>query len=263
MKASEFVFAAQLALMSDTVYAFGQVGSPISDNLMMRGTPYNGMTSAKKNQSTRAYAVAYRNSRATAKKVENGVFGFDCSGLVQACLCGWRADGIDWLGGQDTSALPDRYSANDFAMASTWSGKACTADEWKNLKVGDLMFQSGDGGKTINHVAIYVGNDKAIECAYDWCGAAYGMTDGVQEIDLVGFSDGYMRTKRNNCAGTRRWIGFGTCPIVEPDPELPVHDSTEEHPVITVFNNEDDDNPILEKLVKIQNEIDELIEMMK
>lgn len=230
MRASEFVFNAQWILSHLTVYAYGQMGLPISNSIKMEPLPYKNMTAVRSGETTRSYASRYANARATAKTCADDTFGFDCSGLIQACLCDWQGTD-DAFGGCDLSKLPTRYSANDYAHMTEWKGGCLTKADWDEIKPGAIMWQSKDG-KTAYHIAIYIGNGKAIEAAYNWCGAIYGMEDGVQEIDLAGFENGYMRTNRNGCAGYRSWIAFGYLPMVEDDP-------IEEEPHIIVWNNED------------------------
>lgn len=232
MRASEFVAAAKKALDVKTVYAFGQIGTPIDSALEMLRAPWNNMQAVAKGESTRSYAARYRNARATAKNVISGTFGFDCSGLIQGALCGWSADPSHYLGGADPSQLPTRYSADNFAHSTGWTSGGATAADWLNIKPGDIMWQSCDG-KTAYHIAIYIGDGEAIEAAYDWCGAIYNMTDGIQKIQLAGFENGYMRTNRNGCAGYRTWLNFGTLPQIEKDPE------PEQDGEITIWNNED------------------------
>ena len=67
--------------------------------------------------------------------------GADCSGFTQSV---YRHFGID---------LP----RNPVAQASV--GKYVSIN---NIQPGDLVFYSGNGGKSITHVAIYVGNNKII-----------------------------------------------------------------------------------------------------
>ncbi len=71
--------------------------------------------------------------------------GTDCSGF---CLAIYRACGVD------TSNIP-RSSAS---MASSSSGRSVSRSE---LRPGDLLFY-GNNNKTVNHVAIYMGNNKII-----------------------------------------------------------------------------------------------------
>jgi cell wall-associated NlpC family hydrolase len=74
---------------------------------------------------------------------DEGVLGFDCSGLA---LYAWAQEGI---------GLP-HYSGYQYNMGSHPS--------MSNLLPGDLLFWSYDGTpSTIHHVAIYIGNNQVIE----------------------------------------------------------------------------------------------------
>ena len=252
MKASEFVERAKLAAASKTVYAFGQFGLSISDGIRMGSIPYSNMTAVRSGESTRSYALRYSSTiRKPVKNAAEGTFGFDCSGLIQACLCEWNANKKDYLGGADPKKCDTRYTANVLAHMTGWTSGAMTAEDWACIRPGDVMFQAPDS-KNANHIAIYIGDGKAIECAYDWCGPAYGMTDGVQTIDLCGYSNGYMYTNRNGCSGKRKWIGFGSLPMIEYEEPC----ETE----IIFWNNEDD--PMIEEAKQIREALAKIIERL-
>jgi cell wall-associated NlpC family hydrolase len=74
---------------------------------------------------------------------DEGVFGFDCSGLA---LYSWAQEGI---------SLP-HFSGYQYQLGSHPS--------MSNLMPGDLLFWSYDGTpSSIHHVAIYIGNNQVIE----------------------------------------------------------------------------------------------------
>lgn len=70
--------------------------------------------------------------------------GADCSGFVQSI---YKHFGV---------RLPRTASAQ---------AKAGRYVPWNELKAGDLVFYSGNGGKSVTHVAIYIGNSQIIHAS--------------------------------------------------------------------------------------------------
>lgn len=70
--------------------------------------------------------------------------GADCSGFVQSV---YKHFGV---------SLPRTASAQ---------AKAGKYVPWNELKAGDLVFYSGNGGKSVTHVAIYIGNSQIIHAS--------------------------------------------------------------------------------------------------
>ena len=70
--------------------------------------------------------------------------GADCSGFTQSI---YKHFGVK---------LPRTASAQ---------AKAGKYVPWNELKAGDLVFYSGNGGKSVTHVAIYIGNSKIIHAS--------------------------------------------------------------------------------------------------
>lgn len=219
MKRSQFVNTVKAFLNFPSVYAYGQMGSPISDKVIMERKPYPTMALVENNETTRHYAVTYAKSRPTAKTVPEGTFGADCTGLVQLALCGWKADKEHFLGGCDTSLYDVRLSAKECGIRCGYKGGVISPEKWADLKPGDIIFQSSDN-KVANHVAVYIGDRIAVEVAYDWCGAGYGMKDGAQSFRLDGIdSSGKMATYGNGAVRARHWCFFGALPGIEDDEE--------------------------------------------
>ena len=91
---------------------------------------------------------------------------YDCSSLAYYA---WEAAGVDISGG-------GRYppTASEEARIMEAAGKSI--DSITNLEPGDLIFYGGDSNgryKGIYHVAIYVGNGKAVEALNTQYGVVY------------------------------------------------------------------------------------------
>lgn len=76
-----------------------------------------------------------------------GPSSFDCSGLVYYCL-------------SQMGVSIDRTSAAGFSKISEWE-KITSMDD---LKIGDILFFR-NGGKSIRHAAIYIGNGNMIDAS--------------------------------------------------------------------------------------------------
>lgn len=93
---------------------------------------------------------------------------YDCSSLAYYA---WEAAGVDISGG---GRYPPTASAEAQIMERT--GKALDNNNISNLEPGDLIFYGGDSNgryKGIYHVAIYVGNGKAVEALNTQYGVVY------------------------------------------------------------------------------------------
>lgn len=206
-----------------SVYAWAQMGSPISDSIRLNKFPYNNVVQPVTGETTRAYAIRRTNAYGSASKLiptiqaaAEGTFAFDCSGMIMAALCNWSADATDCFGGGNPSNLSTRYTAESFADLCGYPGAnpvPLTKEQWDTLKPGDLMFQTA-GAKTIIHCGVYLGDGLVIESAYPWLNASYGMKNGIQISKIIGYNatGKTMRTCPEGFTGERGWIGFGTLP---------------------------------------------------
>lgn len=233
-----------------SVYAWGQLGMPISDTLTA-GTVYSNMVQPNNKETTRAYSIRYGEATHAGSSLEAkvstpireaavGTFAFDCSGLIQAVLCGWKADNTTYTGGANLNTATQRYTAEAFAnmTGAAESGIPTyqpTAAGWNTLKAGDLMFSTA-GGTKVSHCGIYLGNNRMVECSFVFNGleTGYGMINGIQIDTLQGAvsrSGHYqMSTKGSGASQARYWASFGSLSdsflASFPSPQTPVSETT-------------------------------------
>lgn len=234
-----------------SVYAWGQLGMPISDTLTV-GTMCPGMYDAKNNETTRAYSIRYGQQlhgtdphleakvSTPIREAAVGTFAFDCSGIIQAVLCGWKGDATTYTGGAKLDAANQRYTAAGFAnmvgaAESNIPTYQPTAAGWNTLKAGDLMFSTA-GGTQVSHCGIYLGNNRMVECSFVFNGleTGYGMINGIQ-IDTISTAilrNGHyvMQSRGAGATLSRYWASFGSLSdsflASFPSPQTPVSEAT-------------------------------------
>ena len=82
--------------------------------------------------------------------------GSDCSGFVMQCL---YAAGIEMPG---INPVTHSKKGHEYESRNIWKKAKFKKVAYKNRKRGDLIFYGS--GSTVNHVAIYLGNNKIIHC---------------------------------------------------------------------------------------------------
>lgn len=233
-----------------SVYAWGQLGMPISDTLTV-GTVYSNMVRPNNKETTRAYSIRYGEATHAGSSLETkvstpireaavGTFAFDCSGIIQAVLCGWKGDATTYTGGANLNAATQRYTAAGLANMTGAAESNIpvyqqSAAGWNTLKAGDLMFSTA-GGTQVSHCGIYLGNNRMVECSFVFNGleTGYGMINGIQ-IDTLTTAilrNGHyvMQSRGAGATLSRYWASFGSLSdsflASFPSPQTPVSEAT-------------------------------------
>lgn len=156
MKWLDFLEKLNLALYSNTVYAYGGFGFPLNESNKTR------LLNNKKN--------------ANEKRIRDGIkggnkntFAFDCVCLPKGILWGWNGDPNRIYGGADynSKGVPD---INSDVMTSAKHLVSMSTD-FSKIEVGAFVGMEG-------HMGIYIGNGDVIECTPKWNG-------GVQKRKLT------------------------------------------------------------------------------
>lgn len=126
-----------------TLYVMGCFGAPMTKQNKARYTknhPYN-------RQAVRTEMIA---------SATEDTFGFDCSGLIKSVLWGYSADKSDKYGGAKyaSNGVPD-LSADSLIKL----GKSSA--DFSNIEVGEVVWVK-------NHIGVYVGEGKVVECTPKW-----------------------------------------------------------------------------------------------
>lgn len=154
MRVKDFLDVLALADNSNTVYAKGTFGQPLTHDVI--------------DQKSRQYPSWYKKDRVEYLKtlVNQNVFVFDCIGLVKAVLWGWNADSTKPFGGAtyQKDGIPDVNEDGMLALCKKVSS------DMSNIKAGEFLWMKG-------HCGVYVGNGIVIECTPAW-------QNGVQKTRL-------------------------------------------------------------------------------
>lgn len=179
---NEFISTLQLAIDNPNIYATGAFGAP---------TGYKNNTDR---YSTNTYNKGYKDIAKAILRAPDGVFMFDCIGLIRAGVWHFAADKNARYGGSI-------YEDNDFpACAIRRVNEYCHDWDADNLRYpvkGELL-RNGD----MNHVGVFWGHGQILECTSavagirirdykpeDWTGG-HGKLNcvdyGAEEIKQIG-----------------------------------------------------------------------------
>lgn len=175
MKSKQFVEKLKdIAQNYKTVYMRGTFGAPLTQSLIT--------------QKVKQYPNNYSAGRQSLLKgkIGDGLWAFDCVGLIKGILWGWRGDRSVSFGGA-------KYRANGVPDINADSmGKKCLeqSDDMAHILPGEAVCMKG-------HIGVYVGDGKVVESTLT------GKYDGVAITDL----------------SYRNWLFHGKLPWVEYEEE--------------------------------------------
>lgn len=165
-----------LATGHKTVYLWGTFGAPLNEGLIR--------------QKVKQYPNNYSKNRQAnlRSRIGDGLWAFDCVGLIKGILWGWQADRNKSFGGAvyKANGVPD-IGADTMAKRTLER-----SDDFEKITVGEAVYRAG-------HIGIYLGDGK------------------VGEATLTGAYDGVVITELKEAD----WAGHGKLPWVEYLPEEP------------------------------------------
>ena len=159
-----------------TIYIMGCFGAPLTKENKKRYTNNHSFNK----QAGRTNAI---------NDASEDTFGFDCLGLVEAIVWGWRGDTNAAYGG----AAYQSNGINDHSANGVINICEDVSDDFSNVMPGELLWKQG-------HVGVYIGNGVAIESTPNW-------EDGVQYSKVLNIG--------KYSGATRRWTKHGKLPWIE------------------------------------------------
>ena len=174
---NELAAAAEaVAKQYKTLYVLGCFGAPMTRDNKVRYT----------------HNQTYNAGKARAAMINGAsvdTFGFDCVGLINGLLWGWRGDTTHHYGGAAYRAreIPD---INADSMIKTCNA---VSTDFSGIQPGEVVWTSG-------HIGIYIGNGLAVESSPKWA-------NGVQITAVlnIGSKAGY---------NGRKWKKRGQLPYI-------------------------------------------------
>jgi LysM repeat protein len=178
MTVNEFIDRLKFAASQKTVYIKGCFGAP--------------MTAVNKKRYTTN--LAYNKNRASIiNSCSSDTFGFDCVNLIKGILWGWNGDASKSYGGATYALSGSVPDINANGLIKQCSG---VSTNFKNIVPGEVVWMN-------EHVGIYIGDGKVIECTPAW-------TNNVQYSNLgnIGYKDGHSRMWKKH--GKLPWISYAS-----------------------------------------------------
>lgn len=206
-----------------TLYVMGSFGAPLTSTNKKR---YCNNHNYNK-QATRTAMI---------KAASEDTFAFDCLGLFESIMWGWKGETTKTYGGA-------KYNSNGFYDSSA-DGiiKKCNSvsTDFSNVKIGELLWTDG-------HVGMYIGNGVAIEATPSWKNCVQ-----YTNVANMGKKSGNSRTWKKH--GMLPWIEYIDETII-PDIIYAVQIGTRWLPEVT--NQEDyagiENNKITGFMVKLSD----------
>lgn len=145
IKSKEFINMLTKALNSNTVYASGMWGQPITEAIIV--------------QKAKQYPDFYDYNTVSKLKslIGKNYFGFDCICLVKGILWGWNGNISHSQGGANygSNGVPD---VTEDGMLNKCSN---VTEDFSKIVPGAYLWTEG-------HCGIYIGNGEVIECTTKW-----------------------------------------------------------------------------------------------
>ena len=159
-----------------TIYIMGCFGAPLSQSNKKRYTNNHSFNRKPSRQNV-------------INAASEDTFGFDCLGLVEGIIWGWRGDVNAPYGG----AAYQSNGVKDNSADGVINICEDVSTNFKKLVPGELLWMPG-------HVGVYIGGGIAIESTPSW-------NDGVQFSKVANMG---------SCSGAaRRWEKHGKLPWIE------------------------------------------------
>ena len=137
-----------------TIYVLGAWGWPMTDSAKARCLAEQAFNRKPERQEK-------------IMSTSQGVFGFDCVGLIKGVLWGWDGSGEIYGGaGYAVNGVPDKNADQVIALCREVSA------DFGHIQVGEVVWFAG-------HIGVYVGDGLVVECTHRW-------SDGVQLTRLTG-----------------------------------------------------------------------------
>lgn len=158
----------------------------------VNGTWGWSMTPAMKQRAINNKDTPYNKAHAAQiMSLPNGVFGFDCNGVIKGICWHWCGDYNKQYGGAgyNCNGVPD---IDETEMIRRCNGVSA---DFSNVQVGEMLYYNVNGN---THAGIYIGNGLAVECTPSW-------KNGVQITAVlnIGAKQGY---------NGRKWTKHGMLP---------------------------------------------------
>ncbi len=150
------------------------------------------MTPAMKQRAINNKYTPYNKEHAAQiMSLPNGVFGFDCNGIIKGICWHWCGDYNQQYGGAgyNCNGVPD---IDETEMIRRCNG---VSTDFSNVQVGEMLYYNVNGN---THAGIYIGDGLAVECTPSW-------KNGVQITSVlnIGAKQGY---------NGRKWTKHGMLP---------------------------------------------------